>query len=139
MSRFVALSLATLMTAVCAATPAVGEPTPKTELISLEGKSVDSMRLRHDFASTWVIDTQTILYRDDVRDYYLVSLKEACATLGIRSRSFSFQPAWSWKLEADRSYEVRPEAGSRCDIAKIEQIDKTRADPLREASMWRVW
>lgn len=140
MSRLIALSLATLMAATgLAAVPAMGEPVAKTQLVSLDGKNVDSMRLRHDFAATWVIDTRTILYRDDVQDYYLVSLKEECATIGMRGRSFSFQPAWTWQLQADRSYEVRPEAGSRCDVAKIEQIDKTRADPLRDASLWRVW
>ena len=87
----------------------------------------------------WVIDNQNILYRDDVRDYYLVTLDNACPTLDIRSREFSFHPAWSWQLRANFSYEVRPNAGSPCDVSRIAQIDDDKAVALRDAAQWRVW
>ncbi|MDP3736811.1 MAG: M56 family metallopeptidase [Hyphomonadaceae bacterium] len=111
----------------------------KTELVALGGKSVDRIQLRYDFDGEWLIDTQNILYRDDARDYYLVTLKEACEQLEIRSLRFRFYPSWSWQLRADRTYDVRPEAGAHCDVAKIEQVDRARADALRAASLRRIW
>jgi hypothetical protein len=111
----------------------------KTELVALDGARVDRIRLRYDIVDTWLVDTQSILYRDDSRAYYLVTLKEACKRLDIRSLRFTLYPSWSWQLRADRAYEVRPQVGSHCDVAKIEQIDRARADALREASQWRIW
>ncbi len=140
MTRLIAASLITLMTAAAlTAAPAVGEPDRKTELVALNGESVDLMRLRHDFDGVWVIDNQNILYRDDVRDYYLVTLGEACPTLDIRSRQFAFHPAWSWQLRANFSYEVRPYAGSPCEVSRIAQIEDGKATTLRDAAQWRVW
>jgi hypothetical protein len=140
MKTYIALSLVALMTAAAlAVAPALGQPESRTQLIALDGKSVDKMQLRHDFNAVWVIDERNILYRDDTRDYYLVTLKEACAPITIRSRSFDFHPSWTWQLQASRAYEVRPEGGSRCDVAKIEQLDDVKANPIRDASLWRVW
>lgn len=140
MKRPIASSLVTLMTlAALAAAPALGQTEKKTQLVALDGAHVDRMQLLYDFDGVWVIDTQNILYRDDRRDYYLVTLKENCATLGIRSRSFEFFPAWSWMLRTNFSYEVRPQAGTPCDVARIEQLDKARAKPLRDKSLRRVW
>lgn len=111
----------------------------KTELVALDGKSVDRIQLRYDFDGTWLIDIQNILYRDTFRDYYLVTLKEACKQLDIRSLRFRLYPSWSWQLRADRTYDVRSEVGAHCDVAKIEQIDRARADALREAAQRRIW
>jgi hypothetical protein len=139
MKRLIALSLVTLMAAAgLAAAPALGEPTRKTELVELDGKSVDTMQLRHAIDATWVVDNQNILYRDTSRDYYLVTLKEACRQLEVR-RSFDFFPAVSWELREDRTYEVRPQAGPHCGVARIAQVDDARADALRDASLRRAW
>ena len=136
-----ASSLATLMTAAALATaPALAEESPrKTELIDLEGKSVDRIQLRYDFDASWVIDNRSILYRDNHRDHYLVTLKEACKPLDIRRRSFKFHPSWSWRLLASNTYEVRPEAGPWCDVGRIEQVGDARATTLRDAAQWRNW
>jgi hypothetical protein len=139
MKKLVVSSLAGLLAAVAVAAPATGELSRKTELVALDGKSVDRMQQRYGVDAVWVVDTQNILYRDDRNAYYLVTLKETCKSLGIRSLSFSFDPAWSWQLLSHRNYQVRPEAGSRCDVAKVAQIDEERADPLRETSHHRVW
>lgn len=140
MKSTLAASLAILLAASTAmGSPARAEPDRKTDLVTLNGTSVDLMRLRHDFDGVWVIDNQNILYRDDVPDYYLVTLDNACPTLDIRSREFSFHPAWSWQLRANFSYEVRPNAGSPCDVSRIAQIDDDKAVALRDAAQWRVW
>lgn len=140
MKRLITSSLITLMAAAAlTAAPAMAEPDRKTELVALDGESVDLMRLRHDFDGVWVIDNQNILYRDDVRDYYLVTLGAACPTLDIRSRQFDFHPAWSWQLRANFSYEVRPSVGSACDVSTIAQIDDAKATKLRDSAQWRVW
>lgn len=136
MKRLIASSLVVLLTA---ATPALGEPVKQTELVELGGKSVDRMQLRYNFDAAWVVDNQNILYRDTFRDNYLVTLKEACQPLDIRRRDFKFHPSWAWQLRASHAYEVRPIAGVRCDVGKIEQIDDARADTLRDASLWRAW
>jgi hypothetical protein len=134
------IALATLIAAAgLAATPALGQPEAKTTLVALDGKSVDRMQLRYDFDSAWVLDKQSILYRDINRDYYLVTLKTACEQIEIRGRGFSFHPSWSWRLLSSSSYEIRPDAGERCDVARIEQIDETRAAPLRDAAQRRIW
>jgi hypothetical protein len=136
MKRFTALAL------VCATliTPAYGEPKTKTELVAIDGKSVESIRLRDgSIYSTWVIDTLNVLYRDEFRDYYLVTLKQVCEPLAIRRRPFAFHPGSPWQLKATSSYELRPVAGAPCEVAKIARIDDARAAPLREASLWRAW
>jgi hypothetical protein len=135
MKRLIALSLGFLI----AAAPSLAEPAAKTQLVALDGKSVSKMQLRHDFDAAWVIDNQNVLYRDDTRDYYLVTLKQACEPLDIRDRNFAFHPGDSWQLLASRRYQIRPSVGERCDVAKIEQIDNAKANPLRDASAWRVW
>jgi hypothetical protein len=140
MKRLIASTFVTLAAvAGSASMPAMAEPDIKTALIALDGTSVDKMRPRHGFDGVWVIDSQNILYRDTTRDYYVVTLKEACETLTIRSRSFAFFPGWTWPLKAERSYEVRPQVGSPCDVGKISQVDDARADALRAASLHRVW
>jgi hypothetical protein len=139
MKKLVASSLVILMTAAVLAAPALAGPDKKTELVALDGKSVDTMRLRDDFDAVWVVDTQRVLYRDDRRAYYLVTLDEACPSLGIRSKEFSFHPAWSWQLRTNSAYEIRPYVGSACDVSRIEKIDEAKADPLRAAAHHRVW
>ncbi len=139
MKRLIASSLATLIAAAALAGPAVAQAERRTELIALNGQSVDRMQLRHDFHAVWVVDNRTLLYRDATRDYYLVALKEACEPLDIRSLSFSFHPGDRWQLRASHAYEIRPEAGAYCDVARIEQIDDARAKPLRDTSDRRVW
>ena len=140
MKMMLASSLVALMaTAGLAAAPAWAGPETKTQLVTFDGKSVDSIQLRHDFNSVWVIDNQNILYRDDSRDYYLVTLREACQPLDIRNRRFSFHPATDWRLKASTGYEVRPYAGQPCDVAKIEQLEDDRAEPMRKSAAWRMW
>ena len=59
------------------------------------------MRLRDGSTyATWVIDKQNVLYRDEYRDYYLVTLSEACEPLEIRHRGFAFHPGAPWRLRA---------------------------------------
>lgn len=136
MKRFVAAAVA----CVALAAPALGEPETKTQLVELDGKNVKSMRLREGSSySTWVVDNQNVLYRDDYRDFYLVTLKEACEPLGIRQRPFAFHPGAPWRLKATSTYEVRPSAGAPCEVARIARIDEARASPLRDASLWRFW
>ena len=141
MKRLIASSLVTLMTAAAlAAAPALGEePARKTELVELDGTSVDIMQLRYDFDAAWVIDNRSILYRDTHRDHYLVTLKEACTQLDNRRRRFKFFPSWSWRLLASNTYEVRPRRGQECDVGRIEKVDETRANTLRDAAQWRSW
>lgn len=136
MKRFIVAALA------CAALvgPALAEPEVKTQLVAIDGKSVENMRLRDGSSySTWVVDNQNVLYRDEYRDFYLVTLKQACAPLEIRQRPFAFHPGAPWLLKATSSYEVRPESGAPCKVAKIAKIDGARASPLRDASLWRAW
>jgi hypothetical protein len=136
MKRFIASALA----CVALAGPALGEPETKTQLVAIDGTSVETLRLRDgSIYSTWVIDKQNVLYRDDSRDYYLVTLEEACEPLEIRRRAFAFHPASPWQLKATSTYEVRPAAGAPCKVAKIARIDDARAAPLRDASLWRAW
>lgn len=137
MRRPVAIALSILIGAVIAS-PAMGEPTG-TELIDVEGKSVDGLQLRHDFDAGWVIDNQNLLYRDTSRAHYLVTLQEACRQLDVRGRRFHFFPSWSWRVTASQSYEIRPEAGPRCDVARIEMVDGTRASTLRAEADRRIW
>ena len=141
MNRLIASSLVTLMAAAAlAAAPALGEESArKTELIDINGASVDVIQLRHDFDAAWVIDNRSILYRDTHRDHYLVTLHEACTQLDVRRRSFKFFPSWSWRLLATNTYEVQPRRGQECDVARIEQVDDTRATTLRDAANWRAW
>ena len=139
MKRLIASSLAFLAAVgLLAAAPAQGQPEKKTELIKL-GKSVEEIPLHHDFDGLWVVDNQNLLYRDTSRDYYLVTLKEACEPLDIRRRSFSFRPADPWQLRASSAYEIRPLAGPWCDVARIELVDDAKASDLRDEAKWRAW
>ena len=139
MKRLIASSLTIVaVLALVGSAPALGQPERKTELVELDGKSVDRMQLRYDIDAAWVVDNQNLLYRDTFRDHYLVTLKKACEQLEVRRR-FQFFPAVSWELRANRSYEVRPLAGPHCDVGRIEQVDDARADTLREAALRRAW
>lgn len=141
MKRLIASSLTVCLASLAlASAPALAQPAiKKTELVTRDGTSVDQMRLRGGVYSTWVIDNQNILYRDDRQDYYLVTLREACRSIEIRSRPFSFHPADPWLLRTSYSYEVRPSVGSPCDVSRIEHVDPDKAKPLRDSAMWRVW
>lgn len=138
MKRLIALSLVAFTSAAALAVPALAEPAKKTELVAL-GANVDKIPLRYDFDAVWVVDTQNVLYRDDRREYYLVTLKESCEPLEMRSRSFDFHPGWVWELRDNRAYEVRPEGGSYCKVARIEKVDDTKATALRDSAHHRVW
>ena len=62
MKRFIAAALA------CAALagPAHAEPETKTQLAAVDGRNVETMRLRDGSTyATWVIDKQNVLSRDD--------------------------------------------------------------------------
>lgn len=135
MKRLIVLALA----CVALAGPAIGEPQTKTQLVTVGGKSVENLMLRHTFNATWVVDNQNVLYRDDAWDYYLVTLKTECQPLDIRHRNFAFQPDPRWRLKHTSSYEVRPLAGKPCEVAKIAMIDSAKADSLRDAASWRAW
>jgi hypothetical protein len=140
MKRLLASSLVAGLAAIALpAAAAFGQPEKKTELVELDGTSVDELQLRYDFDAGWVVDNQNILYRDDHRDYYLVTLKAPCEPIEDRRRRFKFHPSWAWRLQSTDSYEVRPRAGPYCDVAKISRVDDARASVLREASIWRVW
>ena len=141
MKRLIASSLTVCLASLAlASAPALAQPAiKKTELVTRDGTSVDQMRLRGGVYSTCVIDNQNILYRDDRQDYYLVTLREACRSIEIRSRPFSFHPADPWLLRTSYSYEVRPSVGSPCDVSRIEHVDPDKAKPLRDSAMWRVW
>lgn len=140
MKRLIASSLATLLVTALAAAPVLGEvSTRKTELIDVDGTSVDVIQLRYDMDAAWVIDNRSVLYRDTHRDHYLVTLKEACTQLDNRRRSFKFFPSWSWRLLASNTYEIQPRRGPECDIGRIEKIDETRANMLRDSAAWRSW
>lgn len=138
MKRMIATLVTVVTVAGLAAAPAPAEPTRKTELVEL-GKTVDKLQLYYDVDAVWLVDNQNILYRDTYRDHYLVTLKAACKQLEVRGRGFNFFPSWSWQLLATRTYEVRPEAGERCGVAKVEQVDDAKADRLRDAAQRRVW
>jgi hypothetical protein len=131
MKRFVALSLVAL------AAPALAEPEQKTELVDLKGQQVDLLLLRHEFGRTWVVDNQNVLWRDMWRDYYLVTLRSPCMQLEVRQR-FQFHPRDPWRLQSNRSYELRHHHGPVCDVARIAQIDDDRANTLRDVAARRV-
>ncbi len=140
MKMRIASLLVTIATAASLSfTPSFAEPQAKTQLVALDGKSVQTLQLRHDFNSAWVVDNQNILFRDDSRDYFLVTLKQACEPLEMRNRQFEFHPGWSWRLKATSGYEVRPDAGRPCDVATVAQIADDKANPMRDAALWRVW
>jgi hypothetical protein len=125
--------------AALAAAPAAGQPDRKTELVALGGASVDKLQLRYDIDAGWLVDNQNILYRDAHRDHYLVTLKNPCAQLDVRSRGFEFRFGDPWQLLASRAYEVRPDAGPHCSVARIEQVDDARADTLLDKAQRRLW
>lgn len=140
MKKLIAASLVTLtMVAGLAVAPAIGDPSRKTELVELGGKSVDRLVIPYAMDAAWLVDNKNILYRDDHRDNYLVTLKVECSQLEVRGRSFSFHPAGAPSLQASRAYEVRPDAGQWCDVAKVEQVDDAKADAMREAAFRRIW
>jgi hypothetical protein len=139
MKTLIAATLSAITAAALAAPAQSQAPAKKTRLVSLEGESVPHLSLLYDFDAVWVIDTQRILYRDVRRDYYLVTLKEACTPIASRARSFEFFPGWTTRLVASSSYEVRPEAGQPCAVAGVARISDANAAPLRDASLRRVW
>lgn len=142
MKTLIAATLSAITAAALAApaqSQAPAQAPAKTRLVSLEGESVPHLSLLYDFDAVWVIDTQRILYRDVRRDYYLVTLKEACTPIASRARSFEFFPGWTTRLVASNSYEVRPEAGQPCAVAGVARITDANAAPLRNASLRRVW
>lgn len=136
MKKLVALSLVLLASGVAA--PATAEPDQKTELVRADGRRVDFMVLPYQFSDAWVIDTQNVLWRDDSRDYYLVTLQSECSQLEVR-RPFQFYPANPWRLSSDRSYELRPQVGPVCNVARVTQVDDARGAALRESALRRVW
>lgn len=139
MKRLVASSLVALMSVVAfALASANADPVKKTELMDVNGKSIDNIQLRHTFNAVWVVDTQNVLWRDNSRDHYLVTLSEACDQLAVRRR-FDFHPADVWELDSSKSYEVRPSAGRYCDVAKIEQVGDAKAAALKEVALRRAW
>jgi murein DD-endopeptidase MepM/ murein hydrolase activator NlpD len=141
--------------------PAAAPPTPpapsetqageganrKTDLIDIDGTSVDSLPLRYNVDGAWVIDNQNILFRDTSRGHYLVTLEVACKQLDNRGRGFNFFPSWSWQLLASKTYEVRHDSGlgsggatgRPCGVARIARIDDARANTLRDAAQRRAW
>lgn len=140
MTMRIASRLTTLTaSAAFLAAPSMAEPETKTQLVSLDGKSVETLQLRHDFNSAWVVDNRNILFRDDSRDYFLVTLKEACEPLEVRNRQFDFHPGWSWRLKSTSGYQIRPDAGRPCEVGQVAQIDDAQANPMRDAALWRVW
>jgi hypothetical protein len=139
MKNLIASSLAILTTAAAlAATPALGEPARMTDLIGRDGKSIDRISMHYDFDGVWVIDNQNLLYRDTSGAYYLVTLKAACKQLNV-DRPFHFFPSWASQLLASTSYEVRPQAGPWCDVARIEKVNDARGSELRDAARRRAW
>lgn len=140
MRVLVASTLAAIMVVAAFITaPASGEPATKTELVNQSGQSVAKIVLQHDFNSLWYIDNRNLLWRDNSRTYYLVTLKQACTPLDIRGRSLRFRPEAQWQLLSTRSYEIRPEAGEDCAIARIEQMNDARGDAVRATTQWRIW
>jgi hypothetical protein len=139
MKKLVVLTAACAALAGLGAAPALGQPETKTELVDLDGATVDEMHLRYDFDAAWVVDNQNILMRDTHRDFYLVTLKEACPRLDVRRERFSFRPTEVWKLRAHYSYEVRPSAGPWCDVGRFSRVDDAKAGELRENANWRAW
>lgn len=121
------------------AAPSSGEPTTKTELVDESGQSVAKIVLQHDFNSLWLVDNRNLLWRDNSRAYYLVTLKEACTPLDIRGRSLTFRPEGQWQLLATRSYEIRPLAGEDCAVARIEKMSDARGEAQRASVQWRIW
>ncbi|HEX5008308.1 MAG TPA: hypothetical protein VFV70_14430 [Hyphomonadaceae bacterium] len=137
MKRLVASSLVILGAAASPVT--ADELTRKTELVDVDGASVDRLQLRYNFYAGWVIDNQNLLYRDTHQDHYLVTLKEACKQIDVRSRRFKFFPSWSWELVATKTYEIKPAAGQECAVGKIARLDETRANTLRDKAERRIW
>lgn len=134
MRLLVALPLVILMSAMA---PTVAEPVRKTDVVDA-GKAVPNLQLRYGFNGAWVIDTKNVMWRDTSRDHYLVTLSAECKQLANR-RPFDFFPSDPTQVFASRSYQVRPMAGERCDVAKIERLDTARATALRESALRRAW
>ena len=112
------------------AAPAMAQGDKKTELVELNGKSVDSLLLRYAFDATWAIDDSHILLRDTYRDHYYITLKAPCEKLDMH-RDIGFTPALVGRIRASLHYEVRDAVGSPCDIVRVEQIATDRATELK--------
>lgn len=129
-----------VLAAACGlALPALAEPKMKTGLVGEDGQRVQALPLLYNFNAVWVVDAQRVLYRDDSRQYYLVTLKQACPVLAIKGRGIAFLPNPEWRLHTTRSYEIRPAAGKPCDVSEIAKIVSDVAMPMRESSLRRVW
>ena len=124
------------LAALFGVSPALAQHANKTELVTFDGASVDRIQMRETIDAAWVIDTQNILYRDGSREHYLVTLRQACKRLALQ-QPFSFEPSDSRELRATRTYEVLPQAGPPCEVAKIAQIDPARAKGLRDQARRR--
>jgi hypothetical protein len=136
MKRLIAAALA----AAALASQALAQPEPKTQLIDIDGARVPVLKLREGSSyATWVVDTRSVLYRDEFRQYFLVTLKSACAPLAVRDRRFDFHPSAPWRLKETSEYELRAAGSVKCEVATIARIDDARASPLRDASLWRAW
>ena len=128
---------ASILASVLATAPALAAPETRTELIALNGERVDQLDLAYAFDGVWVVDNQNLLYRDTSGSYNQVTLKAACNSV-IR-RNFNFFPSLASQLLATTIYEVRPEAGPRCGVAKIEKLRETKSIARRDASRRRDW
>ncbi len=114
------------------AAPALAQTAPQTELVTLEGKKVDTLLLRYAFDASWVVDKQHILVRDTYLDHYVVSLKEPCEWLdGSTYKNFVFFPELSGNLRAGRAYEVRNGGFKPCTISSVQQVPSTQAAELK--------
>ncbi len=109
MTKLIVSSLvASLHCAALATAPALAQPEAKTELVALDGKSVDTaaaLRFRRCLGRR----QPDHLYRDDSRDYYLVKTKAACEP--ARDQGPRLQLPSLLVVAPSRrrnSYEVRP-------------------------------
>jgi hypothetical protein len=132
MKTVIASVLAAGLAASGLVAPAIAQTAPKTELVSLEGKHVDTMLLRYSFDASWVVDRQHILMRDTYLDHYVVSLKAPCTWLDQSTfKGFFFFPALNGNLRAGRAYEVRNEGHEPCIISGVQQVPSTQATELK--------
>jgi len=118
--------------------PALAEPETKTELIN-GGERVQHLSVRNPYYAAWVIDTQRVLYIDTTQSYFLVTTKADCSPLAIKGRTVAFFPDTQLSLRESRTYELRPEAGQRCDVSQVAKLDKTDGKRLRDGAMHRLW
>jgi len=133
MKTFIASVLAAGLAASGLVAPAIAQTAPETELVSLEGKHVDTMLLRYSFDATWLVDSQHILLRDTYLDYYVVSLRAPCSWLDDQAtyKSFFFFPELSGNLRAGRIYEVRNDGRKPCTISSVKHVPTAQAAELK--------